>query len=128
MGGLLPHVLKVASGRADIRGGHVAATQRVDKPAVGPHQSLGLVPVGVADDDSLSAAEMEAGGGRLVGHPPGEAQGVSHCLCLAFVRPHPSTTAGRPQSGVVDSNYGLEARAGVGEHRHLFVAFVVHTL
>ena len=126
--GFLPHVLEVAASGADVGGGQVASSQGVHESPVGAHQGLRFVAVGVADDDALAAAQVQAGCGRLVGHGLGQAQGVGQGLGLALVGPHPGAAAGRAEGGVVDGDDGLEAGAGVGEHRHLLVAFGAHSL
>ena len=58
--------------RADVARGQVAAAQRLDEPAVGAQQRLGLVGARVADDHGLAAAEVEPGEAVLVGHRPRE--------------------------------------------------------
>ena len=124
----LPDVLKVAPRGADVGGGQVAASQGVDEAAVGTHQRLGLLGMRVADDDRLAAAEVESSGRRFVGHSLREAQGVGEGVGLALVGPHAGAAAGRAQRSVVDGYDCLEARAGVGEHCHLLMAFRAHSL
>ena len=67
------HVLAVG---AHVAGGDVAAAEGGDEPAVGAQQRLGLDLGGVADDDSLAAAVVQAGQCVLVGHGDRQAQHV----------------------------------------------------
>ena len=126
--GLLPHEFQVAPRRSNVGGGQVAAAKSIDGAAVGSHQGLGLIPVRVANNHALASPEVETGGRRLVGHRAGEAQRISKRLGLALIGPHAGTATRRPQRGVMNSDYGLQSRGGVGEHRHLFMALVAHLL
>ena len=67
------HVLAVG---ADVARGDVPAAQRLDEAAVGAQQRLGLQRGGVADDDGLAAAVVQAGQRVLVGHRAGQVQRV----------------------------------------------------
>ena len=94
---------------AHVAGGDVAAAEGLDEPAVGAQQVRGLVGRRVADDDGLAAAEVEAGHGVLVGHPPGEAQHVGQRRVLAVVGVEPRTAQGRPERRAVDPDDGPQA-------------------
>ena len=80
----------------DVFGGDVAPPERVHGPGVGEQQGLRLVAARVADDEALSAAEIEAGGGGLVGHRFREAEHVGEGVGLGRVGPHARPAEGRP--------------------------------
>src|SRR3546814_910028 len=63
----------------------------------------------VADDDGLSAAEVQAGQRGLVGHPAGEVEHVPQGLVGARVGMEPRAAEGRTEGGRMDRNDGLEA-------------------
>ncbi len=120
--GLLADPLHVLDGGAHVLGGDVAAPEGLDE---GPHGAEDLrlaVPLRVPEDDRLPAAEAGAGDGRLVGHPPGEAEDVGQRLDLRLVGPHPQPAQGRPEGRVVDRDDGLEPDGRILPHHDLLVA------
>ena len=112
------HVLGVG---AHVAGGVVAAVQRLHEAAVGAQQGGGLVGERVTDDDRLAAAEVEAGHGRLVGHPPGEVEHVTQGVGVAAVGVEAGATERRAAGGGVDRDQRAEAAALVGAGDDLFV-------
>ena len=91
-------MVHVLQGRADVLAGQVLAAQRVDEPAERPEQHLAtLLPLRVADHHDLAAAEVDAGGGVLVGHPLAEPQGVFHRRQVVAVGPHSAPAGGRTE-------------------------------
>ena len=60
--------IHVGAERPDVAGREVAAVQRLHEASVGAQQGLGLERRGIADDDGLAAAQIQAGEGVLVGH------------------------------------------------------------
>ena len=88
---------------------------------VGPQQRLGLVPGRVAEDHGLAAAEVEAGGGGLVGHGPGQAQHVLQALGLGRVGVEAGAAEGRPQAGGVDGDDGPQPGTPVVAEHDLLV-------
>ncbi len=120
--GLPPDHVHVLGVGADVLGGDVAALQRVDHPAVGAPQALRLAFARVADEDRLAAPQVEAGGGRLQGHPLREAQHVLECLGLGRVREKASPAEGGTESRGVDGDDGPEPRGGVVAEDQFLVA------
>jgi hypothetical protein len=98
---------------ADVLGGDVAAAEALDEAAVRAQQRLGLDPLGIADDDRLAAAEVEAGGGRLVAHAPGQPQDVGERVALGPVGVEAGAAERWAEGGRVDGDDGLEAGGGV---------------
>ena len=116
-------VVHVDAERADVAGGEVAAVERLDEPAVGAQQRLGLELGRVADDDGLAAAEVEAGERVLVRHPAREVEHVDDRVVGAGVGVEARPTEGRAQRGGVDRDDGPEAAGGVvAEHDLLVLA------
>ena len=112
----------VRGGRADVLGGDVAAAERVDDPSVGAQQPLRLDRRGVADDDGLAAAQVEAGRGRLVGHRLWTSRSTSvERFVLDRVRKEAGPAEGGTECGRVDGDDRLEARYRVVAEEHLFV-------
>src|SRR5690625_3262728 len=124
--GFLEDIFHVVDVDADILGGDVAAVERFNELAHGAEQRFGLVLTGVADDDGLAAAQVEAGYGRLVGHALGQAQNVFQRFLLAGIGPHAHAAQGGPQRGVVNGNDGLEPGVLVVAEDDLLVLAGVH--
>ena len=124
----LPHRFQVAARGADVGGGEIAAAQRIHEPAPGPQQGFGLVGAGIADDDALAAAQVQARRRRLVGHGSGEVQGIGESFLFRGVGPHPGSATGRPQGSVVDGDDATQAGLGVAIHRHLLVTATNHRI
>jgi hypothetical protein len=82
--------------------GVVPAAERLHEPPVGAQERLALVLVGVAPDDGLAAAVVEAREGVLVGHPAGELKGVVDGVGLARVRVEPRAAETGTEGGRVD--------------------------
>ena len=104
------HVLAVG---AHVAGGDVAAAEGGDEPAVGAQQRFGLDLGGIADDDRLAAAVVQARQRVLIRHGDGEPQHVGQGLVLAAVRIEAGAAEGRAQRGGVDADDRLEAAAVV---------------
>ena len=94
----------VLAARADVTRGDVAAAERGDEAAVGAQQRLGLDPGGIADDDGLPAAVVQARQRVLVGHGRGQPQHVSEGVLLAAVRVEAGTAERGAQGGGVDAD------------------------
>ena len=109
VGGLLADVDHVFDQRPHVLGGQEPSAQRVDEPAVGAEQRLGLVGARVADDERLAAAEVESGEGRLVGHGAGQPEDVDDRFLLGGEGPHAGAAASGAERGVVDADHGPEA-------------------
>ena len=124
--GFLAHGFQVPSGGADVGGGDIAPAQGIDETAPGAQQALGFLGAGVANDNALAAAQVEAGGGGFVGHGAGQAQGVGDGVGFGGIVPHPGAAAGGAQGSIVDGDDAAEARFGVAVHRHLLVALLRH--
>ena len=112
------HVLAVG---ADVAGGDVAPVQRLDEPAVGAEEGLGLELGGVPDDDRLAAAVVQAGQGVLVGHGPGQAEHVLQGRGLVLVGVEPGSAQGGAELGGVDRDDRAQPGGGVLAEHHLFV-------
>ncbi len=112
------HVLDV---RADVAGGDVAAAERRHETPVRAQQRLGLVPPGVAEDDRLAAAEVQAGAGGLVGHGPGQGKGVAQGHVLVGVGVESGPAEGGAEGGRVDRDDRAQPAGGVHAEDHLFV-------
>ncbi len=106
---------------AHVAGRVVAAAERLDNPAVGAQQGLGLVATGVADDDGLAAAEVEPRQRGLVGHAAGEGQRVGHGLGARGVRVEARAAEGGAEGGGVDRDDGAEPRVAVVADHDLLV-------
>src|SRR5690606_9422595 len=72
--GLAGHEVHVLAVGAHVAGGDVTAAERLDEAPVRAQQPLALVSGGIADDDGLAAAEVEARQRVLVGHALGEVE------------------------------------------------------
>ena len=112
------HVLAVG---AHVAGGDVAPVQRLDEPAVGAEQGLGLQLGGVPDDDRLAAAVVQAGQGVLVGHGPGQAEHVLQGRGLVLVGVEPGSAQGGAELGGEDRDDRAQPGGGVLAEHHLFV-------
>lgn len=99
----------IDGGGADVLGCDVAASEGVDDPTVGAEETLRLVHSGVTDDDRFAPAEIESCGGRLVGHPFGEAQNILECLGFGLIRKKASPAEGGTESRGVDGDNRLES-------------------
>ena len=120
MVGLQLDVLHVRGRGADVLGGDVAAVERLDEAAVRPEERLPVLPPVVTDDDRLPAAEIDAGHGGLVGHPPGEPQRVGDRLVGVLVLPEAGAAQRRAEGGVVDRDDPVvAARRIVGQEKLL---------
>ena len=105
-----------------VLGRDVAAPQGVDEAGVGPDEGLAAEEDGVADDHGLAPSEVEPGRGRLVGHPPGQAQDVLQGVVLRGVGVEPGATQGGAEAGRVDGHDGAQpARPVVAEDNLLVV-------
>ena len=91
VGGLDADVLHVLGGGPHVLGDDVASAQGFDVAPERAKERLGLVRVGVPDNDGLPAPEVEAARGGLVGHPPRQAQYVDYGFVLAGVGIHPAS-------------------------------------
>jgi hypothetical protein len=111
--GLRVEHLHVLERGPDVLARHVLAAQLVDHPAHRAHQRLGLVPLGVADDHRLAAAQVHARGGVLVGHPARQAQRVHDRVLLVGVGPHPQAAGGGAERRRVDRDHRPQAGRGV---------------
>ncbi len=112
------HVLDV---RTDVAGGDVATAERGHEASIGAQQRLGLVPVGVAEDDCLAAAEIQTGAGGLVGHSLGQSEGVEEGRVLVGIGVEPGPPEGRAEGCRVDRDDCAQSAGGVHAEDHLFV-------
>ena len=107
---------------ADVAGGEVPAAQRLDEPAVGAQQRLGLVGARVADDHGLAAAEVEPGEAVLVGHRPGQRAARRRRRPSSLgVRVEPGAAERRAQRRRVDGDDRLQPRLRVAAEHDLFM-------
>ena len=103
--------------------------KRVDESAERPEQHLAaLLTLRVADHDDLAAAQVDAGGGVLVGHPFAEPQCVFHRRKVVAVRPHSASAGGRAKHRRVDRQHGAQADVLVLEAQQLLVAVGRHVV
>lgn len=119
--GFAGHGGEVLDRGADILGGDVAAAETVDEAAEAPPQGLALVPVRVADDDRLAAAQRQAGDGGLEGHGARQAQHVLKRLVLRLIGPHAHPAERRAEGGVVDRDDALQSGRRVFAEHHLLM-------
>jgi hypothetical protein len=115
------HVVDV---RADVARGVVAPAERLDHPAVRAQQWFALDLFGVAPDDGLAAAEVEAGDRILVRHTAGQFEDVVQRGFFGLVRVEPGAAEGWTERGRVDADDGAEAGWFVLTENDLFVAGV----
>ena len=126
MVGLQLDVFHVRGRGADVLGGDVASVERLDEAAVGPEERLPVLPPVVADDDRLPAAEVDAGHGGLVGHPPGEPQRVGDGLIGVLVLPEAGAAQRRAEGGVVDRDDPVIAARRIVGQEELLVSERAH--
>ena len=107
---------------ADVAGGEVAPAERLDEPAVGAQQRLGLVRAGVADDHRLAAAEVQPGEAVLVRHGPRQPQRVGDGVVLGGVRVEAGAAQRRPQRRRVDGDDRPQSGLLVAAEDDLLVA------
>ena len=118
---LAGHDVEVGVVGADVARGQVAPAERLDEPAVGAQQRLGLVGAGVADDDGLAAAEVEAGEAVLVRHARREGQDVGEGGRLVGVRVEPRAAERRSERRRMDGDDRPQPRLGVVAEDDLLV-------
>ena len=126
MVGLQLDVLHISGTGSDVLRRDVPAAERLDEPAVRAEQRLAILPLVVAHDHRLAAAEVDAHDGGLVGHAPGEPQRVRDRLVGRGVLPEARAAERGAQGGVVDGDDAEIAAAGVVREQHLLVAERVH--
>jgi hypothetical protein len=95
--------------------------QRLDEPAVGAQQALGLGSGRIAPDHRLAAAQVETGQRVLVRHPAGQLEHVGEGVVLALVRIEPGAAERRPEGRRIDADDRLEAGLPVLAEDDLFV-------
>ena len=105
---------------------HVAAreepaAQPVHRLGVGHEQGSRLVAIRVAHDHGLGPAVRHLDHGRLVGHGPGQAQGVHHRLVERGIGAHPRAAHARSEGGVVDGDGAPQTGVAIVKKDDLFV-------
>ena len=126
MVGLQLDVFHVRGRGADVLGGDVASVERLDEAAVSPEERLPVLPPVVTDDDRLPTAEIDAGHGGLVGHPPGEPQRIGDGLIGVLVLPEAGAAQRRAKGGVVDRDDPEVAAGRIVREQELLVAEPLH--
>src|SRR5215213_1583187 len=113
MVGLELDVFHVGWTGADIFGGDVAASERLDESAMCPEQRLPIRSLVVPDDDGLAATQIDSGDCGLVRHATREPEGIRDRLIGARVLPEPGAAEGWPECGIVDGDDTEVAARGI---------------
>ncbi len=96
--------LKIRDRRSDIFRGDIAAAHMVDSTAEGLEQFRGLVGAGIADNDGLSAAEVDPRQRGFVGHATGQTQHVGEGFRFVCIVPHTGSTECRSEGRIMNSD------------------------
>ena len=114
-------VLHVLGGHVHVLGRDVLAVQVLHEAAELAQQGFGLQRLGVANDDGLAAAQVQARDGGLVGHAAAQAQHVVQGFHVGSVVPHAGAAQRGPKHRVMDADNGFEARLVVVAKHDLLV-------
>ena len=128
MGGDRADQIHVGLGRADVLGGDVATAEAIDEARVGPDQLVAPQDGGIADDHRLAPALIEAGGGVLVGHPPGETADVDEGGLLVGEGVEPHAPEARTEHRGVERHDGAQPAGRVVAEGHLLEPLGHHQL
>ena len=115
----------VGGAEADVGPGVVDAAEGLDLLAEPPHRS-GSVAQRIGVDDGLPAAALDPGEHALVGHGPGQAQGVGHRFGLVAVGPDADAADRRPAVEVVEGDPGAQPRFAVHDRDQAAMAATLH--
>ena len=121
-------VFHVRGARPHVLGGDVAPTERLHEAAMGAEHRLAVLPLVVAHEDGLAAAEVDAGHRGLVGHPAGEPERVGDGIVRAGILPESGAAECRAERGIVDRDDAEVAGTRLMAERDLLVVVLGHRL
>jgi hypothetical protein len=124
--GLQLDVLHVGRAGADVLCRDIPTAQGLDEPPVGAKEGLPVGPAIVPDDHGFTAAQVDAGYGRLVGHAAREPECIGDGFDRAAVLPEASSAECRPQRGIVDGDNAEVAAGRIVRQEYLFVSHRLH--
>ena len=107
--GVALHHLEIARLDAHVAAGEEAAAETIHRFRVGHEQGSAFVPARVAHDHRLRPPIRHLDHGGLVGHGPGQAQGVHHRVVVGGIDAHARASHTRTEGGVVDGDGPAQA-------------------